>query len=101
MKKVHYATVTVALEELKAQGFTLDFNLEENLQGFKNGKYNVKDFLIVDVYRYEGNTDPGDESTVYALQSNSGVKGVLVSAYGMAAEAETNELLKNIPKNNS
>jgi hypothetical protein len=65
--QTHYATVSVALEELRKQGFTTDFNLEENCISCTNGKFDAADFEIVDVYRYEGITDPADEATVYAF----------------------------------
>ena len=35
-------------------------------------------FEIVHVYRYEGETDPGDEATVYGIKSSTGEKGVFV-----------------------
>jgi|ERR1043165_1837495 hypothetical protein len=95
-RKVYYSTVVEALEKLKAKGYCIDFNLEENLLGFKNGKYNPVDFEVVDAYRYEGASDPGDEATVYALESKSGLKGVLVSGYGSSSDVDTTELLKNL-----
>jgi len=70
----HYATVSKALEELKSKGFTTDFNLEED-----RIMDNSDDFEIVHIYRYEGQTDPGDEATVYGIKSKSGEKGVFVS----------------------
>ena len=94
--KVHYATVTEALKELHRQGFTIDFNLKENLLAFVTGKFKSGDFEIVDAYRYEGDTDPADESVVYAIESKNGIKGVLVTAYGSASDKETTELLKNL-----
>ena len=94
--KVHYATVTEALKKLHNQGFTTDFNLEENLLAFKTGRFKPSDFEIVDVYRYEGDTDPGDESTVYAIESASGLKGVLVAGYGHSEDSPTTELLKKL-----
>ena len=70
----HYATVSKALEELKEKGFTVDFNLQEDR--IVNCK---DDFEIVEIYRYEGITDPGDEATVYGIKSNKGEKGVFVA----------------------
>ncbi len=70
----HYATVSKALEELKEKGFTKDFNLDEN-----SIKDNPDDFEIVHIYRYEGESDPGDEATVYGIKSSSGEKGVFVA----------------------
>ena len=57
-RQTHYATVTEALEKLKLQGFTIDFNLEENCISCAHGKFGADEFEIVDTYRYEGNTDP-------------------------------------------
>lgn len=70
----HYATVSKALQELKEKGFTVDFNLQEN---------RIVDcgdcFEIVHIYRYEGQTDPGDEATVYGIKSDKGEKSVFVA----------------------
>lgn len=70
----HYATVSQALKELAEKGFTKDFNLEED-----RIKENPDDFEIVHIYRYEGESDPGDEATVYGIKSSSGENGVFVA----------------------
>jgi hypothetical protein len=95
---MHYETVDEALTDLKSKGFMIDYNLPENIAAFKTGKLNANDFEIVDTYRYEGNTDPEDESAVYALKSNSGEKGFLVVGYGFSADADTSELVQQIRK---
>lgn len=95
-RKLHYATVTEALEQLKNQGFTTDFNLEENCIVCSTNKYRPEDFEIVDVYRYEGDSDPGDEATVYAIQSSDGTKGVLVTGYGASSDSMSEELLHKL-----
>ena len=77
----HYATVSKALDELKEKGFTVDFNIQEN-----RIINSPDDFEIVHVYRYEGETDPGDEATVYGIKSNTGEKGVFVA--GLSAYTE-------------
>ena len=70
----HYATVSQALLELKESGFTIDFNVQES-----RIIDNPDDFEIVQIYRYEGESDPGDEATVYGIKSNTGEKGVFVA----------------------
>lgn len=79
--KTHYATVSEAISELRSQGFTIDLNKEGEvlLAAAKQRGDSVK---IVDVYRYEGNTDPADEAVVYAIASSGGMKGILVTGYG-------------------
>ena len=95
-RKNHYKTVSVALEELRRQGFITDFNLDENCLVCNDEKFSAEDFEIVDVYRYEGNSDPADEAAVYALQSKSGVKGVLVTGYGISADPRSAEILTKL-----
>jgi hypothetical protein len=95
-REFHYETVSEAIEQLQKKGFTIDFNLEENSLVFHPEKYRAADFEIVDVYRYEGDSDPGDEATVYALASKSGVKGLLVAGYGASSDPTTTEILKKL-----
>lgn len=94
--KTHYAPVSEALEKLRQQGFTVDFNLKNNVISCSSGDFRAAEFEIMDVYRYEGNSDPADEATVYAIQSNTGVKGVLVTGYSAAADNVSPELLKKL-----
>lgn len=70
----HYATVSKALEELAQKGFTTDFNREED-----KIVSHPEDFEIVHIYRYEGESDPGDEATVYGIRSAKGEMGVFVA----------------------
>ena len=95
-QKFHYATVSEAIEQLRKQGFTCDFNLKENQLTVGEQAYTADEFEIVDIYRYEGQSDPGDEATVYALASPSGVKGVLVTGYGMSSDEASEETLKQL-----
>ncbi len=93
----HYETVTEAIKQLREKGFTLDFNLEENCIACNLDKFNADEFEIVEVYRYEGDSDPADEATVYGIQSTSGIKGILVSGYGESSDnSATNAILKKL-----
>ncbi len=93
--KTHYETVSTAIEELRKQGFTTDYNIDKDELVCSKGKYKTKEFEVVDVYRYEGDSDPGDEAAVYAIQSSDGTKGVLVTGYG-ASENISDEMLKKL-----
>jgi hypothetical protein len=92
----HYATVSEAINNLRLQGFTIDFNLEKNCIASSTEKLNPDEFEIVDVYRYEGNSDPGDEAVVYAIESKSGLKGILVMGYGLSADDVDAAVLKKL-----
>jgi hypothetical protein len=95
-QQFHYATVTEAIEQLRKQGFTLDLNLEANQLTAGGQTYLADEFEIVDLYRYEGPSDPADEATVYALSSASGLKGILVSGYGISTDEASTEALKQL-----
>lgn len=91
-----YDTVSEAINGLRKRGFNLDFNLQENCIVCNNDKFNVDDFEIVEVYRFEGNTDPSDEAIVYAINSTTGLKGVLVNGYGVSADSMSSDIAKKL-----
>ena len=96
-----YDTVSEAINGLKKRGFGVDFNLEENCIVCHADKFDVNDFEIVEVYRFEGDSDPSDQAVVYAIESLNGMKGVLVSGYGISAEGMSAEMAKKLSVNRS
>ena len=94
--KTHYDTVSKAIEELRKQGYTTDFNIDENSISCSDGNFSADNFEVVDVYRYEGDSDPGDEAAVYAIRSSTGLKGILVTGYGASADTASDDLLEKL-----
>lgn len=93
-----YDTLTEALEAVRKQGFTLDYNLKNNhLKCQQNAiELHPADFDIIDVYRFEGMTDPGDSTVLYTIESNTGQQGTLVDAYGPYANAISPEMAEKL-----
>jgi hypothetical protein len=79
-----YDTLSEAVTDLKARGYNLDFNLRETcIEAMHNGKQlSPEEFEITEFYRFEGDSDPGDELVVYAIESHDGLKGTMVNAFG-------------------
>ena len=79
-----YDTVSQAVEGLKQRGYSTDFNLEYECIVCHVTPLRLKadEFEIAEVYRFEGDSDPGDEAVVYAIESKHGQKGVLVNGFG-------------------
>ena len=92
----HYATVVEAINELRAKGYTEDFNLDINCLVCGDGKFTHEEFDVVEIYRYEGMSDPGDEATVYGIASNTGVKGILVTGNSSEIDAKSAGILKKL-----
>ena len=90
-----YDTLTEAINDLKARGYTADFNLRETqIECTSLGrKLSPAEFEITEVYRFEGETDPGDELVLYAIESTDGLKGTLVNAYGAYSNTVSGELI--------
>jgi hypothetical protein len=92
MKKMyHYATVSKALDDLHEKGFTYDFNLHEQDIVKNPHRYEIKH-----IYRYEGETDPGDEAIVYGIKSTTGKKGVFVAGFAANSISDASQILINI-----
>jgi hypothetical protein len=94
-----YETVTEALTGLKAKGYTLDFNIafDKISCSQSNACLYPNDFEITQVFRFEGDTDPGDEEAVYAIESTDGtLKGTLTAAYGTYADTVSTEILRKL-----
>lgn len=74
-RQYKYADTETALAELENKGYTKDFNKESHLITRDPGS-----FRIMYIYRYEGMSNPDDESTVYGIEhAGHGLKGVFVA----------------------
>lgn len=93
-----YSTLSEAIEALKKQGYTEDYNLGENCLECKTrgANYNVDAFHVDRFFRFEGMTDPDDSSILYAISASDGSKGLLVDAYGAYANSISEELLAKL-----
>lgn len=93
-----YDTLTEAINALREQGFTQDYNLKSDCLHCQPDNIELRpaDFDVVDVYRFEGMTDPGDSAVLYAIEAKNGNKGMLVDAYGVYSESITPEMAKKL-----
>jgi len=84
-----YESLSVALKALKNKGYTHDFNLHPEWIECPPLRLRLapEEFHVDEVHRFEGMTSPDDSSILFAISSTSGVKGVLVDAYGVYADA--------------
>lgn len=90
-----YGTLTSAIDGLRERGYTYDFKqCEHHLTCEKLEKdFKPTNFTIKHVYRFEGMTNPSDNSVVYGIEADDGTKGILVDAYGVYADAISPEMI--------
>jgi hypothetical protein len=93
-----YDTVTEAVADLKKRGYTHDFNIRDNRLNCDHlsANYGHDDFEIIEVYRFEGPSDPADEAVIYAIEAPSGAKGILVNGYGTYADDQNTEFMQQL-----
>lgn len=103
MERKSYDTVSEAVNDLVKRGYTTDFSLSTEKECLVCRKTSVElgkdDFQIDEIYRFEGETDPGDEMIVYALSSSKfNIKGIVVNAYGMYADSQNSKIVRHLHK---
>lgn len=94
-----YDTVVSALAGLKSKGYTVNFNIafDKITCSENNSCLNPSEFEIVEIHRFEGNSNPADEDVVYAVESKTGnIKGVITSAFGVYAESASTEMIHKL-----
>lgn len=91
-------TLTETIDHLNRRGFTGHFGVSaDGLREFDTGVTFSADALrICDCFRFEEFSDPGDMAIVYAIESQTGVRGTLVDACGVYSNPAVSEFLARV-----
>lgn len=92
-------TLSQTIEQLRKEGYTEDFNLQKNCLECRQRNFKLfhDEFIIDKVYRFEGDSNPSDEATLYAISSTiHDIKGVLVNGAGIYTDEITDEMLESL-----
>jgi hypothetical protein len=99
--KTDYGTLSQTINGLKAEGYTLDFNIQEDrlVCHHANTALSPDDFEIDGVFRFEGESNPDDEAVLYAISSTKDdTKGLLVNGYGISSDDASSALVQKLSK---
>lgn len=93
-----YETLSQAISGLQENGYTYDFNLKPHCLECPSLKLEIhpEDFIVDEIYRFEGMSSTDDNSILYAISSKNGIKGILVDAYGIYSENISEEMRKKL-----
>ncbi len=97
--KESYGTLSETINGLKKDSYTLDFNVQEEriVCHQRSTVLSPEDFEIDKVYRFEGASNPDDQSVLYAISSSKfDMKGVLVNGYGISTDAATDAIIAKL-----
>lgn len=85
------------LARLRDEGYNVDFKVTENgLLSTMDDKqqFRPEEVQIVNFYRFEGESYPGDMAILYVLETSSGLKGSISDAYGLYADETVENFMK-------
>ena len=84
--------------KLKDDGYTEDFQVtSKGLTTFNNEKsFQPDQVRIENFYRFEGDSDPGDNTVLYVIETNDGTKGTLVDGYGAYASQDASKFIVEV-----
>jgi hypothetical protein len=95
-----YTDLADAVESLKEQGYIHVFGLEEDciICNSLKKEFTPDELTVVESHFFDQGTDPGSESSVHAITSESGVKGLLIVSYGMYVDRAKAALIDRLIK---
>ena len=102
-RPVEMNTLSQILEKLRQKGLDNEIKMTDHgkMQGVGQNKiYTPEDLTIIKTYRFEGDSDPADNSVLYLLEDKEGQIGYIMDAYGMYSSQENtgfDDFLKKIP----
>ncbi len=91
-------TLASCLNKLTLDGYTENFKAsEKGLLSLQHERiYEPGDIHVNNFYRFEGASDPADNSILYAIETSDGIKGTLVDAYGPYADARVVSFMEEV-----
>jgi len=95
-------TLTAVSNKVTKLGYTDTFKVtKQGLHSAQRDKfYGPDEIIVTDFYRFEGQSDPADNSILYVIETNDGAKGMLVDAYGPYADAVVNNFITDVEEIN-
>lgn len=94
----HMKSLALCLNKMVQDGYDDDFKIsDKGLKSLKTEKiYQPEDITISNFFRFEGQSDPNDNTILYVVETDDGVKGTIVDAYGPYADTKLSEFMKQV-----
>jgi hypothetical protein len=82
MNQKNYDTMIEDITDLQNKGYSYDFNLTPDCLecASLNLQLHPEDFHVDETYRFEGMSNPDDNSILFAISSKGRIRGILVDA---------------------
>lgn len=91
-------TLTERMRQLHAAGWTEQLSVSDG--GLRCDRCRcwaaAEDVAVDEVYRFEGVSDPGDESILFAISMPSGHRGIFPAAYGKDTAPDVADVVRRL-----
>lgn len=94
----HMKSLASLTNKMVLQGYVDDFKIsEKGLRSLKTEKvYQPEEVTVVNFFRFEGQSDPNDNTILYVIETTDGLKGTLVDAYGPYADRNLSQFMQQV-----
>jgi hypothetical protein len=94
----HMKSLALCLNKMVLDGYDDDFKIADaGLRSLKTEKiYKPEEVNVVNFFRFEGQSDPNDNTIMYVIETNDGLKGTIVDAYGPYADRKLSEYMQQV-----
>ncbi|HEY1030511.1 MAG TPA: hypothetical protein VGD89_01980 [Flavipsychrobacter sp.] len=97
-KATEMNTLSACMNKALQDGYTDNFKVTgQGLFAPSTEKsYRPEQIHVINFYRFEGESDPSDNSILYVIETDDGVKGMLNDAYGAYADEAVNKFMRQV-----
>lgn len=98
LKNEDLKTLVSCINTLSREGFSDDYKMtDKGLKSLKRDRiYSPEEVKVLNFYRFEGISDPADNSILYAIETTDGGRGTLVDAYGPYADSKISGFMQQV-----
>lgn len=95
---INMQTLSECMAAAVKNGYSENFKVLYNCLATADEKkfYIPLNIAITNFYRFEGYTNPDDSSILYLIETNDGIKGTLIDAYGVYADAHLSNYIRQV-----
>jgi len=94
----HMKSLAMLSNKMVLDGYDDDFKItDKGLKSLKTEKvYQPDQINVINFFRFEGQSDPNDNTIMYVIETSDGLKGTLVDAYGAYADRQVSEFMDHV-----
>jgi hypothetical protein len=91
-------TLVECINVLRKRAYKHNFTAtkEDTILDDEKKEYKPDQVKISSFYRFEGESDPGDSAILYAIETSSGEKGIIINSYGPTSDTKVTKFIEKV-----